>query len=216
MNIALISLHDQKFQPLGDLTWTQNKEVYADMHDYMAFCRTDDFHGNVSIGFEKIWLLKQMMELNPEVDWFWWTGCDTMITNFTTKVEDKIDNAYDIIIASDCNGINSDSFLLKNSAKGKEWIDRIWASEPIYKSHHWFEQQSMIDLIESDFKECTKIVPQRYLNAYNTAIYSNQPSTDLFGNDGTWHVGDWLIHWPGLSLPHRLQLASYYATQVVK
>jgi hypothetical protein len=39
---------------------------------------------------------------------------------------------------------------------------------------------------------------------------------DLFGNDGQWQVGDFLIHWPAVALDKRIQLAHNMMGQVVK
>jgi hypothetical protein len=61
-----------------------------------------------------------------------------------------------------------------------------------------------------------KIVPQRYLNAYQNSLYPHQGIYDCLGNDGTWQHGDWLIHWPGTQLETRLQLANIYLAKVVK
>ena len=39
---------------------------------------------------------------------------------------------------------------------------------------------------------------------------------DLLGNDGQWQPGDFLIHWPGISLERRLNLAQLMLPQVIK
>ena len=88
--IALISLHDEKYKPLADLTWHQNKVPYSQLHGYKTFCSTELLDSSVSMGYQKIVLLRNLMKEHPEIEWFWWTGCDTLITNWTTKVEEKI------------------------------------------------------------------------------------------------------------------------------
>jgi len=50
MNIVLVSLNDAKYQPLADITWKQNKEIYAEKHGYGHACKTDNFY-NVGLGF---------------------------------------------------------------------------------------------------------------------------------------------------------------------
>ena len=104
---ALVELHDANYQPLADRTWIKNKLIYAELHGYKTFCRTDNFIPDVGIGYQKIYYIKELLETNPDVEWFWWTGTDTMITNFGTRIEDRIDNRYHFITTVDVNGINA-------------------------------------------------------------------------------------------------------------
>jgi hypothetical protein len=212
---ALVSLHDANYKPLGDLTWDQNRLLYAQQHGYLPVLQTENFDTTIAIGFEKIKLMKRVLEQNPEVEWAWWTGTDTLITNFTIGIEDRIDNDYHFIVATDCNGMNVDSFLIRNSPEGREYINYIWNIRDQYANHIWFEQQAMIESIDR-FANITKIVSQREINAYNYSLYPGCDPHDLLGNEGNWQPGDWLIHWPGTGLDHRIQLAKQYMAQVVR
>jgi hypothetical protein len=214
MNCAILSLNDQRYQPLADLTWNNNKVKYAEKHGYSYACKTDDFLG-IQIGFEKIWFMRDMLEAYPEIDWFWWTGCDSLITNMNIRIEDKIDPDYHLIIATDCNGINSDSFLLKNSVESKNYLDMIKSKYHQYINHYFYEQGVIIDTLD-EYKDIIKIVPQRSINAYNTDLHPHQSKLDKLGTNGTWQYGDWLIHWPGTSLEHRIHLANFYMYHVIK
>lgn len=210
---AVLSLNDEKYQPLADLTWTKNKQIYCERHGYLGINKTSGFKGNIPIGFEKIAFVLDVLNEHPEVEWLWWTGSDAMITNHTIRIEDKIDNNYDLIIATDCNEINNDSFLLKNSDWSKKYMQQIYDLIPQYKNHYFYEQQAMIDTYFEN-KDHIKLVPQRYLNAYMNELYPHQIKYDLLGNDGTWQKGDWLIHWPGTGLDLRLKLADHFLQQV--
>jgi hypothetical protein len=212
---AVVSLNDEKYQPLADLTWDQNKKLYCERHGYAGINKTSGFVGNISIGFEKIHFILNLMNERPDIEWIWWTGTDAMITNFTIKIEDKIIPEYDLILATDCNDINNDSFLIKNSDWSKDYMKQIADLEPKYKKHFFYEQQAMIDTYH-DNKDHIKIVPQRYLNAYKNDLYPHQLPYDCLGNDGTWQRGDWLIHWPGTSLDLRLQLARHFMKEIVQ
>ena len=211
---ALISIHDYKFKSLAELTWEQNKVVYATKHGYDALCKTDGFDPTVGIGFQKILIIKELLVARPDLEWIWWTGCDTLITNTSIKIEDRLDNNYHFIIASDCNGLNADSFLIRNSPEGRGFIDHIWNIRDSVKDDAWQEQRAIINSVEQ-FVDIIKIIPQRDLNAYNTAVYNNQSHLDSLGNVGTWRPGDWLIHWPGLSLERRIWLACFYKNYIV-
>jgi hypothetical protein len=212
---AVVSLNDEKYQPLADLTWTKNKQIYCERHGYAGINKTSGFRGGIPIGFEKIVFLQDLLNERKDIEWVWWTGSDAMITNHTIKIEDKIIPEYDLIIATDCNEINNDSFLLKNSEWSRNYLAHIMEVMPQYKNHYFYEQQAMIDSIPAN-KDKIKIVPQRYLNAYKNDLYPHQSKYDLLGNDGTWQKGDWLIHWPGTSLDLRLQLARHFLNEVVQ
>ena len=214
MEFALVSLNDRNYQPLADITWEQNKVVYAELHGYAHACKTEGFY-NVGVGFEKIFFLRDMMVNYPDIDWFWWTGCDTMITNLTIKLEDRIDNDYHFIIAADCNGLNADSLLVRNTPEGRGVIDMIISKHDEYKSHVWAEQQAIIDS-RDEYQDIIKVVPQKLINAYEYALYPECEPIDQTGGNGQWAQGDFLIHWPGLSLPHRINLANHYIGQIIK
>lgn len=214
MNVIIASLHDAAYQPLADITWNQNKIPYADQHEYAYCCKTDQFYGYV-LGFEKIQFLIDIMEMHSWCDWVWWVGCDTMITNFTVKVEDRVDNNYHFIIATDCNGINSDSCFIRNTDQGRGFLKHIMSQMHIYQHHNWVEQQAIIDA-QDKFKDIIKIVPQKLINAYDYKLYPECQPVDKLGESGQWEPGDFLIHWPGTALGRRIQLAQHYSTVIVK
>jgi hypothetical protein len=216
MSFALVSLNDVHFQPLANLTWEQNKVVYAELHGYSHACKTDGFYG-VTPGYEKIFFIRDLMEAYPDIEWFWWSGCDAMVTNFTTKLEDVVDNDYHFIIATDVHGINADSFFVRNSTEGRGYIDYIVSQFDTYNRHEYIEQQCMKDSYKQ-FESIIKIVPQRLINAYDYGLYPEHADdhNDTLGFDGQWASGDLLIHWPGTNIQKRLELANFYMTQVIK
>jgi hypothetical protein len=107
--------------------------------------------------------------------------------------------------------------LIRNSTQGRQFISQLKSLEPKLHDHKWEDQQAIIESVElEEFKKIVKIVPQKDLNSYPTAIYNNQSHLDLYGNDGTWRHGDLLIHWPGLSLERRIWLANFYKEHITK
>ena len=230
---ALISLHDEKYQPLGDLTWMQNKEQYAKQHGYAAICKTSGFKEGVGIGYQKIHFAKEVLADHPEYDWVWWTGTDTMITNFAVRIEDRIDNNYHFMICVDVNGLNADSFLVRNTPEGKAIINSILSLEE-HCSKFWDTEQRAMAMImglpipgeaiwdinpevalSGDYKDIIKILPQRFMNSFNYQLYHYTDQRDKLGIDGNWRPGDWLIHWPATGLDHRIHLYSFYSQHIV-
>jgi hypothetical protein len=231
---ALVELHDANYQPLADLTWVENKLEYAKIHGYKAFCRMDNFVPNVGIGYQKIYYIKELLENNPEIEWFWWTGTDTMITNFGTRIEDRIDTRYHFIVAVDKNGINADSFLIRNTPEGQKLFNEVLSLEEASSKFWDVEQRAISNLfgfpgtgeagwpegndlkVTNEYKDIVKLVPQRYMNAFNYQLYHYTDHRDKLGWDGNWQIGDWLIHWPATSLEYRSQLYDFYKEYIIK
>lgn len=231
---ALISLHNEQYQPLGDKTWTENKVEYAKRHGYAALCKTSNFKEGVGIGYQKIHFAKEVLETHPEYEWIWWTGTDTMITNFAVRLEDRVDNRYHFMISVDVNGLNADSFLVRNTPQGRGMIDSILALEEECSKHWDTEQRAMAMVmgvpipgerawpispfvnLKEGYESIVKILPQRFMNSFNYQLYHYTDQRDKLGIDGNWNPGDWLIHWPATSLEQRLQLADFYKQYIIK
>ena len=237
---ALITVHDRGYKSLSDLTWNQNKLIYAAKHGYAANAKTDNFITTnsqmIMTGFEKLHYVLDILNQHPEYEWVWCTGTDTMITNFSIKIEDRISNDYHWIIAVDVNGINADSLLIRNSYESKEFLKRILSIEhhflkfwdveqrciatllgiPGTTAPEWaFIEKNMNLKIANEYQNIVKLVPQRYMNSFNYNLYHYVDQRDRLGFDGNWQFGDWLIHWPSTSLELRVQLANYYKQFIV-
>jgi len=232
---GLIEFHYANYKPLAELTWTQNKVVYANLHGYKTFCKNDNFKEGSKIGFQKLWAVKDIMENNRDVDWFWVTGTDAMVTNFATRIEDRINNKYHFIISVDVNGLNADSFLVRNTPEGRGLIDKMLAVEEECSKHWDIEQRAMAVVmglpvtadpawklmngniqLNDATKDIVKVMPQRFMNSFNYQFYHYKDHRDTLGWNGNWQVGDWLIHWPATTYESRLHLAEFYKQYIIK
>lgn len=219
MKFKIVSYYTENYQPLVDKTWTNNKIPYCEKHNYLYENKLrvwkDSHHGQV----DKIQIIKEELNSMPPDSWVWWTGADLMITNWTIRLEDIIDLNYHFIIASDFNGINADSFLIRNSKLGNEYLDMIANTLPSYKDNWEGEQAIMKDTYERYKDTIVKLVPQRLINSYNYALYVNRyppPLIDKLGTIGDWKIGDFVIQWPATDLNFRLQAFNYYSQLIIK
>jgi beta-1,4-mannosyl-glycoprotein beta-1,4-N-acetylglucosaminyltransferase len=221
MTFAIVSLHTPNYQVLADFTWDQNKLEYANYHGYKTILKLDGLYGGMTIGYEKIFFLRDIMRDNPEIEWFWWLGTDTLITNYNIKLEDVVDPAYHFIIGTDGNGMNADSFFIRNTIEGRNYIDWIIANIGTYDPQYFREQQAMIDSYDMpEWKPIIKIVPQKEFNAHDCWPNQSAPEPswiDKLGERGWWEQGDFVVHWPGSSLETRMnRMVPYYMPKVVK
>lgn len=219
MNFAIVTAHNDAYQPLADITWNQNKLLYAQKWGYTAVAKTDNFkHPAAQMSFERTELIVEMLR-SGKYDWIHAAGCDTMITNFNIRYEDIVDSDYDFIIATDCHNLNNDSFLARATPTTIAWLQHIVDVREQYANNPWYDQQAMIDSIDM-MGDRIKIVPQRTLNSYDYSQYPNEEQFrdghDMFGNDGKWQPGDFLIHWPGVPNDRRIPLAQQKLTQVLQ
>ena len=210
--LAIVSMFNEGHIELAKHTWT-NKENYAAKHGYIAVAKNDNF-SKEAIHFDKFSHILDTFNKNPNLSWIWWLDNDAMITNFNCRIEDIIDDSYDIIMTTDLASINTGSFLIKNSENSKVWLEDMLSKRKDYiNDKKWFDQQCVIDTYVS-YKYIIKLVPQRTMNSYDYKMYQVN-GIDMLGNDGQWQQGDWVIHWPGLNNLLRLQLAARYQQAIV-
>jgi hypothetical protein len=219
--IILATLHDNNYQELATETWDNNKVKYAEKHGYAYLAKTDDFYG-FPPGFEKIQFLLDTLDNYPDTEWIWWTGTDSMVTNFNIRVEDKIAEAGDahVIMSADFNfKINCDSILVKNSDQARAWLTDIMDNMSKYHTHQFKEQQFMLDSLDK-YTDTVKLMPQHFMNSYEYKMYRVMPwvyekDTDVNGDRGQWESGDWLVHWPGTQPRERMQLVEEYKPKII-
>jgi hypothetical protein len=242
MRVIVLTLWTGNYAPLAQIT-SKNKKEYCDLHGYTFVEKTSDFKFEHT-GFEKIYQALQLLK-NNECDLLLWCGTDTFITNYKIKITDLIDDEHDFFVTTDANAINSDCFIIKNTPKAIEFFQEIIANYNRYIRHLWAEQQAIIELThiihDENFVVCkencgkpkyahiTKILPQHTINSYNYKMYPYhnfhgtpasiahyQKGQDFYGNRGQWQPGDFMIHWPGTILDHRINLANEYNQYIVK
>jgi hypothetical protein len=198
---------------LAEHTWTNNKVKYAEQHGYLASAKKDNFSPE-AVHFDKFTHILDTFNKNPDLSWIWWLDNDAMITNYNLRIEDVIDDSYDIIMATDIASLNTGSFFVKNSENSRVWLEDMIAKRKDYlNDKKWFDQQCVIDTYVT-YKDIIKLVPQRTMNSYDYRMYQVN-GVDMLGNDGQWQQGDWVVHWPGLNNQLRIQLAQNFANAVV-
>jgi hypothetical protein len=220
MSIGIATFHNEGYKDLAQYTYDGSLIPYAKKHNYKLICKTDNFSNEYSLMFEKIKILLDALNDNPNMDWIWWLDCDAMVTNFNIKLENIIDNDYHIIMTTDINGINCGSFLVKNSPQGKAWLEMIFSQRfvPRYTKHKWQEQAVVMETAKN-YTDILKIIPQKVINAYFYKFYSSDEKygIDRLGMSGDWVLGDFVIHWPGVPNYQRIEWAKlWYENYITK
>jgi hypothetical protein len=167
MSIVVVSVHDEKYEPLAEWTLHKNKKHYCEKHGYILHYASDGGASiagkpmmakpqppipetHIPMGWGKVFVIKEAMQKYPNAEWIFNTDCDVMITNMETKIEDIIksyarENTH-IIIPADCNGINCGNMLIRNSPVGRAFLNTIISGMPLYRNWYLYENQLIQDL----------------------------------------------------------------------
>jgi len=211
---AVASINLPNYQDLADLTDTPKQE-YCERHGYQFHVLKEKKYSEC-MGFNKIGYVLDLFEQHPDIEWLLFTECDATVTNLTVKIEDRIDEDYHFIIPVDRLNLNAGNFLARNSEAGRAYLQMIMKNEPKYRDAEWAEQQVIIDTID-EYMDVVKIVPQKYMNSYIQEPYDYcDVRQDILGNSGEWASGDWIVHWPGLHKPLRMDQATRMLAQIVR
>lgn len=213
MKFAVCSIYDESYAELGDVTIGSNAKKYCDLHGYDLIVRKDNFVlPKNQIGYEKVHLILETLATN-KYEWIYWRGADTMITNLDIELRDLV-SVYDFfIIGCDVHNLNADSFFIRNCKKSIQFF-----TEVLDNRHNYVDEQQAFHMLHAKYQ--FNVVPQKYLNSYDYSLYLSTepfnvngpqqecaPGLDIFGQSGQWTPGDFLIHWPGISLTKRIELA---------
>jgi len=213
--ILVFSYHDENshygptFKVIGELS-RQSKEEYCKIHGYDFSLKDKDFDPSWVYRTERVNIL--INEIG-NYDWIWYLDTDTMIMNQTIRIENLIDDNYDLIIAKTRTEglieINDGSMLIKRSEWSKKFLNHI-NSVAKTSSNPWPCQQAVIDYINithvEEAKKHIKIVPLRFFNSY---YHSWHPKDN-------YQHGDFVIHLAGRSNDSRYEIFNELKNHIIK
>ena len=208
MRAALLTYYHptpaENFQELADLNVPPRDRYCARWgHEHITYSGT--FHDpTLNYAIQRLHYLLHQMAQRPHIEVFWVLGLSAMITNhgknFVDFIRDDIDRHF--WITRDVEKLNAGSFIVRNSARGAEWI-RFVAEQAATVTDWWFEQGVMIRNHEDPrFQPIIRVLPQSTINSYDYSLYG--PSVEV---PGQWKHGDLVLCVPGTSLKDRLDLA---------
>lgn len=203
MKVTLLTGASKEYQPIIDLS-APNKLEYCLRHNIQF---TNRIHTS-NLRMQELGIERQqyMLDALKECDWLWFMGADTLIMNHNKDIRDFIDNEYHFIIGEDVNGINNDSFLLKNCRASINFLERSMN----YSTSLTNDQECMKLAMRLSFGFKYSIVSQRQFNSY---LYSEYNYPDDKG--GSYQAGDLVLHLPGMSNEKRIPLMHEYLTEVI-
>lgn len=225
---AVLTGHQDVYAPLAAQTIYRNKAQYCLQHGYdlrvLRSVRPEFADSKAHAGGFSWSRLAEMLDLVESglYRWVWCVGADTLITNSRLTLEALTGDTdkHLLICGERVAPIQADSFLVRGTSEGAAYLRDILDSRKVYAQHPWVENQAMIDRREQH-AAITEIVPQWRLNSYDYSQFYHigdqyRSGLDCYGNRGQWIKGDFLIHWAGISMAARLDLANRYEGLVVR
>lgn len=209
MTIALLTHYvptaKDDYTQLAALT-VPNRDEWCARHGYrhIVQCGTYKMQG-AYYAFDRLALLRDLLDKPDAPDIIWVLNVQALITNLTRPL-DFLDDEHDCWLTKDCHGINLGSFIVRNTAWTKRWLDFIIAHEPAYRAADWKEQKVVQDWwMHEDWTWMIHLLPQRACNSFlYSPLYPPWPAT----TPGQWRKGDLCLNLPGTSLQQRLDIVS--------
>lgn len=196
MNIAVTTLATENL-PYQKQT-IENKKLYCAKHGYTFQPFNQSLDESRPFSWSKIKAIQQVFE-DYAPDWVFWIDGDACIMNFHTRLEDIIDDDFDIMFTVDTYTINCGVFLIKNNEKTKRFLDQVYSRED-FITHPWWEQAAILETINHGFTDLKiKKVPQKTFNSYAGkdvwGKLSEEIPPELILSEGSWtSVGSNVFH----------------------
>jgi hypothetical protein len=215
MNLAIVSGACEEFWPIMAVA-AANKVEYAVRHGCSCHLQQyrrksaalKDAAGSQSVLRDRRALILDNLR---SCDWLWFLDVDTLITNLTIDARTYCDDAAEVVIGQDVNGINNGSMFLRNADRVRAWVEEIYATAQV-------SDQNV--MAQSDLRDKhgvrMKIVSQRLFNSFAyDRLYQFYGGERIAAAGGSWKPGDFVIHFPAQSIPKRIELMREYLQQVV-
>lgn len=134
----------------------ENKRKYSEKHGYDFICLEDNLDSSRHPAWSKIKQCQQTLETG-KYKWVFWTNADSPIMNFATKLEELIDEKYNLII-----GLDKGQFFLKNSPWSLAFLDDVY-QQTQFLSHSSSDEAAISHLLDSTnkYRRFTKIAPNQ-------------------------------------------------------
>jgi mannan polymerase II complex MNN10 subunit len=166
----------------------ENKKKYCELHGYDFIVCEEVLDPSRHPSWSKVLLLDELME-NSSYKWLFWTDADSLIMNHSIKLEDLIDERYNMIITADFASICAGEFFLKKCDWSRQFLKDIYTHTECI-NHGWWEQCAMIEelKIKPSYYDQILILPQRIMNSFAKEVFS------YIGLKEIYQPGDFIFH----------------------
>ncbi len=181
---------------------------YCELNGYDYKIETEDLDFLRPISWSRVYLTRKYLRC---YEWVMCVDIDTLIMNHTIKLENIINNDYDVLVAAnkekELNSINTGVILYKNSKWTHDFLNEMYEDKEFEQNGYW-EQDTLIKLLKNkpEYFKHINLVRKKLFNSF----YHHWFTEDNFKN------GDFIVHFPGTSNEFRYKTMEYMKNFVVK
>ena len=217
--IAIVSLFDDNYKDLANIS-IPNKIEYASKHGYDLFYFDTEIDKSRPPQWSKI---KAVEYLLNDYEWVWWIDIDALVINMDIKLEEIIDNNYDIIFTENkYSVISNGSSFYKNSNLSKKFLHECYTlNREILRDVNVnvfdHEQQPMRKLYQHDleYNKKIKLIPERVCNSYwytyNQSVLQYYPNWN--NEENIYKDGDFVVNFCGRTKEERIDIMKNFFVQ---
>ncbi|PXX71581.1 galactosyl transferase GMA12/MNN10 family protein [Nocardia tenerifensis] len=140
--------------------YAEDKRTYCERKGYAFYGYTDVFTKSRSPHWSKIPAVQRHL---ADHDWLYWIDADAAITNFDFDLYGLCDDDYDLIITHDELGVNTGSFLIRNTDSARRMLRRAWSQDV---TDLFYEQTAVARAIALQPDLRVKVLDQRAINSF--------------------------------------------------
>jgi len=185
-----------EFDTIRDLVLPQRNE-YCKRHGYQHW-----YHYGTNYESDCYYAIQRLIYVHDRfscerADVAWILNLAAVITDMAREIP----VSYGVAITRDPNGLNAGSMILHRSDLLLEWLECM--IEESINTTHVFREQHAIQQAERSplWSDLYNVLPHPSINQYPYHEYSWP-----IDSSQNWNPGDFVIHFPGLLLPKRIEL----------
>ena len=213
--IALVSVYDSNYKYLYNITHN-NKTEYCKKHEYdCIFYNMENKSSNKHVAYNKF---LAVLDCLPFYDWVFYNDIDSLIMNQEIRLEDFIDENYDLFVTYDINSLNNGQFLVRNTPRVINFLSRSWVDNSRSGEGGWSDQISFSANLATDGKllSRTKILDQSSFNSYipMNMMFTDGTNAPAFKYPKPYKNGDFILHFVGMNREDRINSMTEYLKKV--
>lgn len=216
-DICVVTSYPAGWHELAKIT-NETKARYCRRWGYDFYAdRSDVYQNGLSIkGFIKFDLmLHALLNAKEKYEAVVWIDADALITNPEIRLEDLLDRFPDkgIVTGYDHNGHHTTVIMARNTQTVKEYL---WAcnntGRPLFMQHPWHEMEAMRYFAQTPpYNNLLGYLSIKEICGILVEEYQQYGNPDWLAQQYAWKPKDFILHLSALSLPRRIQLATFYA-----
>lgn len=185
---------------------------YCNLYGYDYRIDSEKIDKARPISWSKVCMAQQELEntqsfgffdWQPKYDWVWITDIDLYIVNHQIKLEDILDENYDVLMtcySNDINHLNTGSIIYKNTEWTRNLLKEIYDSSkyPIEGQWVFFEQTALMNYYKSHPEE------QKHFKMIDTRTINSHYQKGMDFLNVNYKEKDFVVHLAGTNNEYRL------------